>query len=95
MPRQYYFPYWSVHMGTLEWVRCYWCNRWAYGPYVVDWIGAPLCDRCYDWHVENDGGPYEPSALTRCTTSVRNFFPTLPEAVARCIAEHLVSQWAP
>ena len=54
-------------MGSFGcWVECYWCGYWVYDPYILDWIGAPLCDWCYEWELEDEaGGPYEPSARTR------------------------------
>ena len=33
--------------------------------YIIDWIGRPLCDRCFDWHTDFDGGPYQPDAIVR------------------------------
>ena len=61
------------------WVKCYWCDYWVEDPYIIDWIGRPLCDLCFDWHMGWGqfqcladtnaepwrGGPYEPCATTR------------------------------
>ena len=66
--------------GNGVWVECYWCDYWVENPYIIDWIGHPLCDLCVEWHMgegrfERDaaqlgrehwrGGPYEPCATTR------------------------------
>ena len=37
--------------GNDEWVKCYWCDSWVNDPYIIDWIGEPLCDLCVDWHM--------------------------------------------
>ena len=42
----------TFDMGSFGcWVRCYWCEYWVYDPYIIDWIGHPLCDLCSDWHL--------------------------------------------
>ena len=56
------------------WVRCYWCEYWVYNPYIIDWIGRPLCDWCFDWHIEYGGGPYEPTAKQRTSSRLQIMF---------------------
>ena len=63
-----------VIMGSAGWVRCYWCEYWVYNPYIIDWVGHPLCDWCYDWHVYYDGGPYEPTARQRTASRLQLLF---------------------
>ena len=48
-------------------MKCYWCEYWVYDPYIIDWIGQPLCNMCFDWLVDEGGGPYEPTRRTRCS----------------------------
>ena len=58
--------------------------------YIIDWIGRPLCDWCFDWHCDSDGGPYQPDAITRASDHITRvlFFP-VPHALVRRVAEYL------
>ena len=77
-------------MGSFRgWERCYWCPYWVEDPYIIDWIGRPLCNWCFDWHIGHNGGPYEPTAAQRTEKRLRRFFPTLPKGVNASIAEFL------
>ena len=42
-------------MGSMCWVQCYWCDYWVWDPYIIDYIGRPLCNLCFDWHLGIDG----------------------------------------
>ena len=54
-------------MGAFgTWVECYWCERWAWDPYIIDCIGRPLCDDCVD-HWELWGEPPRPNAIDHRT----------------------------
>ena len=37
--------------GTGVWKPCYWCDYWVEDPFIIDWIGRPLCNLCVDWHM--------------------------------------------
>ena len=73
------------------WTKCYWCGWWEYGDiYIIDWIGEHLCDRCFYYHIETDGGPYQPDAITRAASYIEMLlrFP-VPHNVSRLMAEFL------
>ena len=76
------FPFTKLmgSFGRGSYVTCYWCDYWVHDPYIIDRIGKPLCDLCFDWHMgwgrfqslaaqygEEHwcGGPYEPCETTR------------------------------
>ena len=72
----------------MGWTQCYWCDYWVENPYILDWIGSPLCDLCYDWHLGEGrfasyadadwfGGPYEPCARTRNSSMLQSLFSRL------------------
>ena len=78
-------------MGTFGcYVKCYWCDYDEWDPYVIDWIGRPLCDYCQDWHLGEGiyaqhpqvlaagldwfGEPYEPTAITRAALLLQRWF---------------------
>ena len=44
--------------------------------YIMDWVGSPLCELCQDWQLKN-GGPYEPSGITRAQRRLSMLFPQL------------------
>ena len=70
-------------MGSLGWVRCYWCPRWVHDPYIIDCIGKPLCVRCYDRATDEGLGPYWPSASDRLAAVLRQKFdPAVAEQIA-------------
>ena len=72
------------------WTQCYWCPYWVYNPYIIDWIGRPLCNWCFDWHIGNDGGPYEPNARQRTALRLRIMFENkLPNTACDTIADML------
>ena len=37
--------------GRGSWLPCYWCGYWVENPYLIDWIGKPLCNLCFEWHM--------------------------------------------
>ena len=91
-PSYYYYIYLSRYadsvMGSFGrgvWLQCYWCDYWVEDPYIIDWIGRPLCNWCFDWHVAG-GGPYEPTSLQRSSNRLRYFWRNLPETVYESIA---------
>ena len=74
LPRSHFssmFPYYPpftlfpVAMGSMGWAKCYWCEYWNYNPYIIDGVGEPFCDWCFDWFLDG-GGPYRPHARDRC-----------------------------
>ena len=82
-------------MGSMGWVECYWCRYWVYDPYIIDYVGHPLCDWCFDWCYVG-GGPYEPSAQTRCVVRLRLALgDRLDDAAALCVAECLYDWFEP
>ena len=81
---------WVVGCG---WASCYWCHYWTYNPYIINWIGRPLCDNCFDWHLGWFGGPYEPTGTQRATRLIGRWFPQLQaEEVIANVAEFLL-EW--
>ena len=74
---------------------CYWCGYWVYNPYIIEYIDRPLCNWCFDWHTDFDGGPYEPTAQQRCCVVVARWFPGLPPDACSLIAEGLCSPYEP
>ena len=86
-------------MGTMGWVRCYWCPGSAFNPYIIDWIGRPLCDRCFDRHYEDldDNQPPRPNARDHRTSALLIVLPQLQGniQVARNIAEFLEWRYRP
>ena len=72
--------------GEGVWVKCYWCDSWVENPYIIDWIGRPLCDRCFHRHIGTGGGPYQPTALQRSENRLRRFWPKLQKTVCEIIA---------
>ncbi len=88
--RAYRFMPFLGSFGSDSWHECYWCGWWQQGNiYSIDWIGKPLCDSCFDWHTEFDGGPYRPHALDRAAQSMSVIFHRLPKGVTITIAEYL------
>ena len=82
--------------GTWVPVQCYWCERWAWDPYIIDWIGHPLCDDCMDWH-EVFGVPPRPNAADHRTNVLVALIRPLngdPD-LARRIAEFLTDVYRP
>ena len=77
-------------MGSMGWTMCYWCPYWVENPYIIDGIGYPLCNMCFDWCVDEGGGPPEPSATTRCATRLNYLFPQLPDSANLLIASNLI-----
>ena len=53
-------------MGSMGWVRCYWCPYWVYNPYLVDQYPVPLCDWCSSIYAD-DGCP----AMDRVRAALR------------------------
>ena len=64
-------------------------NYWVEDPCIIDWIGRPLCNLCFDLHIEHDGGPYEPTAAQGTEGRRGRFFPTLPRVANASIAVFL------
>ena len=84
--------------GDDHWSQCYWCGYWTRGDiYIIDWIGEPLCNMCFDRHTDEDGGPYQPDAITRAENHVASIFRTkmLPDAAAKLVATFLHSWHEP
>ena len=77
--------------GSDSWHECYWCGWWQQSNiYLIGWIGKkPLCDFCFDWHTEFDGGPYRPHALDRAAQSMSVIFHRLPRCVTITILQYL------
>ena len=95
-------------MGGLEWAQCHWCPYWVYDPYIIDWIGAPLCNLCYDYHLglgsfqslkdedpEWYGLPYDPTALTRCAAWLSYSFCSSNVAIFTQMAYFFVDELTP
>ena len=83
--------------GADHWSQCYWCQWWQQGDvYIIDWIGRPLCDRCYDWHTDFGGGPYQPDAIVRATKHITGVL-RLPVSgnLVRHVAEYLHAWYEP
>ena len=82
-------------MGSLGWTQCYWCPYWVYDPHILDWIGRPLCNACWDWHFGYDhgmmGGPYEPTARQRAATLLTRWLP-IDDVACETISEFLI-EW--
>ena len=66
-------------MGSFgDWRQCYWCWRWAWDPYVPDFMpgpdGAqhhgPLCDSCKDLWIDGRRLPWKPTAVNRAAEVV-------------------------
>ena len=81
-------------MGSLGWFQCYWCQWWQEGGYIIDWIGYPLCDRCFDWYVKQDGGPWRPDGRDKAANHIKDVL-GLKTNAARLVAEFLVPWHAP
>ena len=60
-------------MGSLGWVKCYWCPYWVNNPYLIDWFPVPLCPKCSKRYWDNSG-PYEPTAIDRSAQYLRQLF---------------------
>jgi len=70
--------------------ECYWCDGWVDNPCNIDWIGAPLCDLCRDWHLGH--GPFREEAdRTRARGAEWDGGPYSPTAADRCAV--LLSRW--
>ena len=91
-----------------RWAQCHWCPYWVYDPYIIDWIGAPLCNLCYDYHLglgsfqslkdedpEWYGLPYDPSALTRCAAWLSYSFCSSNVAIFTQMAYFFVDELTP
>ena len=84
--------------GDNHWSQCYWCDYWTRGNiYIIDWVGKPLCNQCFDWHTDEDGGPYQPNAITRAEKHITSILRTkkLPDTVANQVAMFLHSWHEP
>ena len=80
------------------WAKCYWCGSWQYDAlsFVGDDELHPLCNPCLDWLDWCWGGPYEPSAQTRCFAHLRLALAReLDDALLFCIAECLYAWFEP
>ena len=83
-------------MASSGWTSCYWCQYSQYNPYIIDWIGQPLCDNCFDWHMCWFGGPYEPTGAQRAARLKAHWFPQLQaEEVSTNVAEFLLEWHVP
>ena len=87
-------------MGSMGWARCFWCPRWVYNPYILDWIGEVLCERCYDNHLNdvNDGFPPHPNAIDHKANALDIILPPLRACgreVVHRVASFLESPWQP
>ena len=75
--------------GTRVWRTCYWCNYWVQDPFIIDWIGRPLCNLCVDWHM--GWGRFQtlngsmPSNAAEWERSIRSRGPFWPSARDRNI----------
>ena len=80
-------------MGSFGcYVRCAWCDWWAWDPYIIDWIGKPLCDLCFAWHL--GVGPFlELQMAAEASGMSWTGGPYEPTAITR--AETLLSRWMP
>ena len=80
-------------MGSFGgYVKCYWCAYHAWNPYIIDWIGAPLCDWCFDWHLGQGYYAQHPAVLATTWTEEAWFGgPYEPAAVTR--AARLLHKW--
>ena len=88
--------------GPNDWHECFWCGYWQRGNiYLCDWLDGPLCNQCFDWHVDEGGGPYRPDAIDRAEKHLSFVLRpiivrlTLPEEPVRLLAEFLRSRWQP
>ena len=87
-------------MGSLGWTQCFWCEAWTLDPYIIDWIGKVLCDRCFDNHTDcvNDGYPPNPNAVDHRANALFVVLPPLRDCgweVTRNVASFLESPWRP
>ena len=90
-------------MGSCGWRQCYWCDYWVWNPYLLEFMGCnALCNMCWDWQHDEDGGPYEPRrAVTRRARKIRTDLcralggEEQDGAIYYHIAEHLVEWWEP
>ena len=88
-------------MGSMGWARwCYWCQGWVNDPYIIDWIENPLCDTCFDRHVENTGTAAEPPHPNARCHKAAALLVVLPQLqrnfeVARYIACFIELPWRP
>ena len=86
-------------MGSMGWGRCYWCHDWVFDPYIIDWIGWPLCDTCFDRHVDglDNYEPPRPNARCHRANALLKLLPPLNFNfdVARHIAEFLERRHRP
>ena len=84
-------------MGSFAcYVECYWCERWAWDPYIIDCIGRSLCDACAD-HWEWFGVPPRPNAVDHRTNMLMVLARPLSgdRDLARRIAEFLTDEYRP
>ena len=80
-------------MGSLGWAQCYWCWKWQYNMYIIDWIQEPLCDVCIDRLIDDEQGPpWWPDGRTRLQIVLQRRLPAIP---ARLIAEYARELWEP
>ena len=80
--------------GADHWSECYWCGWWQQD--IIDWIGEPLCNWCFDYHIDADGGPYQPDAIGRAATHIEGVLRLpVPLNVSRSVAEFLHEWYEP
>ena len=80
--------------------ECYWCEEWVHVDYILDWIGRPLCDACYDMHLDErgDGVPPHPNAVDHRAVALLVVLPPLAACgldTAVLVASFLECPWRP
>ena len=83
--------------GQYHWSECYWCGWWQQGnTYIIDSIGEILCDRCFDFSIDEGGGPYQPDAIRRAALHIEVVLQIpLPPHISLLIAEFLHEWFEP
>ena len=80
--------------------ECYWCEEWVHVDYIIDWIGQPLCDACFDMHLDErgDGVPPHPNAVDHRAVALLVVLPPLAACgpdTAVLVASFLECPWRP
>ena len=94
----------SFYSGTKFWTggrrECDWCEGWVWDHYIIDWVGEPLCDPCFDRHYDgvDDGEPPRPNAVDHRANTLLVLLPPLHACgfeVTRHVASFLEDRYRP
>ena len=80
------------NLGSLGWAQRFWCWKWEYDMYIVDWIQNPICGACIERLCQGKGPPWWPDSRTRLEIVLMRRLPANP---ARLIAEYAREDWEP